>query len=75
MARARLAFLFTWGLLMAFAQIPVLLIGSAIGYESYSMIIIEILAAILTVMATTVMLVGEEYGKEDIRKKLEQGKW
>jgi len=75
MARARLAFLFTWGLLMAFAQIPVLLIGSAISYESYSMIIIEILAAILTVIITTVMLVREEYGKEDIRKEFKQDKW
>ena len=55
---------------MLFSQVPVLIIGSAIRYEPYSMFIIEALAAILTVMATTIMLVKEEYyGKETINKK------
>jgi len=70
MARARLAFIFTWGVLMLFAQPFILIIGSAIQYEAYSMGIIETLAAILTVMATTIMLVKEDYdGKEIIHKK------
>jgi len=73
MAGARLAFLLTWGLLMAFAQVPILIIGSAIKYEPYSMSIIEALSAILTVMATTILLVKEDYdGQEIINKKRKQ---
>jgi len=59
--RTNLAFIFTWGLLMAFAQVPLLILYSAIGFEPYTIGISEILAAILTVMATTVMLVREDY--------------
>jgi hypothetical protein len=73
MARARLAFLFGWGLFMLFAQIPVLLIGSAVGYESYTMGILEAIAAIVTVMFTTIVLVGEGIdGEEIIHKKRKQ---
>ena len=76
MARARLAFIFTWGVLMVFAQPVILIIGSAIGYEPYSMGIIETLAAILTVMATTIMLVKEDFnGKENNNKEFRQDKW
>ena len=73
MARARLAFLFGWGMFMLFAQIPILLIGSAIGYEPYSIGVMELLAAILTVMFTTIVLVGEGIdGEEIIHKKRKQ---
>ena len=73
MARARLAFLFGWGLFMLIAQIPILLIASAIHYESYSVGIMEILAAIITVMFTTIILVGEGIdGEEIINKKRKQ---
>lgn len=70
MARARLAFILTWLVLMVFCQVPLLLIYSAIGYDFYTVTISQTLAAILTVMATTIMLVKEDYdGKEIIRKK------
>jgi hypothetical protein len=60
MARQRLAFLFGWGLFMLFAQIPILLIGSAFNYEPHVIGISEVIAAILTVMFTTIMLVRED---------------
>jgi len=73
MAKARLAFLFGWGLFMLIAQVPIILIGSAIGYEPYSIGVMELLAAILTVMFTTIVLVGEGIdGKEIIHKKRRQ---
>jgi len=73
MARARLAFLFGWGLFMLIAQIPILLIGSAVNYEPYTMGVMEILAAIVTVMFTTIILVGEGIdGEEIIHKKRRQ---
>ena len=73
MAKARLAFLFGWGLFMLIAQVPIILIGSAIGYEPYSIGVMELLAAILTVMFTTIVLVGEGIdGKEIIHKKRKQ---
>lgn len=70
-SRIRLAFLMTWGILMLFAQVPVLLIGSAINYETYSMTIIEILTAILTSMAAALAVAKEEIvdGKEIFRKE------
>jgi len=73
MARARLAFLFGWGVFMLIAQIPIILIGSAVGYEPYTVGILEALAAIVTVMFTTIVLVGEGIdGKEIIHKKRKQ---
>ena len=70
MARARLAFILTWVILMIFAQVPLLILYSAVGFESYTVAISETLAAIVTVMATTIMLVKEDYdGKEIFRKE------
>lgn len=58
--RLRMAFLFTWGLLMLSAQVPLLVIFSAINYETYSIAIGEILAAILTSMMAALMVVKED---------------
>lgn len=70
MARARLAFIFTWLLFMLFAQVPLLILYSAVGFEPYTIAFSEALTAILTVMVTTILLVKEDYdGKEIIRKK------
>jgi hypothetical protein len=60
MARARLAFIFGWGLFMLFAQIPILLIGSAFNYEPHIIGISETIAAIATVIITTIMLIKED---------------
>jgi len=55
---------------MIFAQVPLLILYSAVGFESYTVAISETLAAIVTVMATTIMLVKEDYdGKEIFRKE------
>ena len=60
MARTRLAFIFSWGLFMLFAQIPVLLIGSAFNYEPTLMLILEVFTAIITAMITALMIVKED---------------
>lgn len=70
-SRTRLAFVLTWIILTLIAQIPVLILGSAIAFEPYSMTIIEILTIILTSMAAAIVVVKEEVvdGKEIFRKE------
>ena len=70
-SRIKLAFMLTWVVLTLIAQIPVLILGSALAFEPYSMTIIEILTIILTSMAAAIVVVKEEVvdGKEIIRKK------
>jgi len=76
MARAKLAFIFGWGLFMLFAQVPILLIASAFSYEPHIIGISEVVAAIVTVAFTTILLVGEDYdGKENNNKEFRQDKW
>ena len=61
MARIRLAFIIGWLVLFLSAQLPLLLIFTAVNFERYTVIFAEILAAIFTAMMTGLMMVKEHY--------------
>jgi hypothetical protein len=60
MARLRLAFLFTWGIIYGLSQILLLIVFSAFNYEPTLMLILEVFTAITTAMITALMLVKED---------------
>jgi len=59
-ARTRLAFLILWGLLFLSAQLPLMLVYTAVNFEQYTVIISEILAAIFTSMIAALAVAKEE---------------
>ena len=71
MARLRLAFLFTWGMIYGFSQILLLIVFSAFYYESTIVIGLEIFTAIVTAMISALLVAKEEIvdGKEIFRKE------
>jgi hypothetical protein len=58
--RTRLAFLILWGLLFLSAQIPLMIIYTAVNFEQYTVAVSEILAAIFTSMMAALMVAKEE---------------
>jgi len=60
MARQRLTFIITWGLLWLSAQLPLLILFSAIGFDSLIVAISEVSAAIFTAMMTGMLMVKED---------------
>lgn len=60
MARLRLAFLFTWGIIYGLSQILLLIVFSAFNYEPTLMLILEVFTAITTAMITALMLAKED---------------
>jgi hypothetical protein len=60
MARQRLTFIITWGLLWLSAQLPLLILFSAIGFDSLIVAIGETSAAIFTAMMTGMLMVKED---------------
>ena len=71
MARLRLAFLFTWGVIFGLSQIPLLIVLSAFYYESTLALGLEVFTAITTAIITALLLAKEEIvdGKEIFRKE------
>jgi len=70
MARLRLAFLFTWGVIFGASQILLLIVFSAFNYESNLMLGLEFFTAIFTSIITALLLVKEDIdGKEIFRKE------
>jgi len=59
-AKTRLAFLILWGLLFISAQIPLMIIYTAVNFEQYTVAVSEILAAIFTAMIAAMMVVKED---------------
>lgn len=59
-ARTRLAFLILWGLLFISAQIPLMIMYTAVNFEQYTVAISEILAAIFTSMMAALMVAKED---------------
>lgn len=57
----RLAFIMVTGLLFAFAQLPLLIIFSAINWDPTSVFVGELLAAIVCIMITGLSLAKENY--------------
>jgi hypothetical protein len=60
MARLRLAFLFTWGIIYGLSQVILLIVFSAFNYEPTLMLILEVFTAITTAMITALMIVKED---------------
>jgi hypothetical protein len=60
MARLRLAFLFTWGIIYGLSQVILLIVFSAFNYEPILMLILEVFTAITTAMITALMIVKED---------------
>ncbi len=60
MARQRLTFIITWVLLMIAAQLPLLILFSAIGFDPTIVAISETIAGIVTAMTTGILMVKEE---------------
>jgi len=60
MARQRLTFIITWGLLWLSSQIPLLILFSAIGYDRTIVAISETIAGVFTAMMTAMMMVRED---------------
>jgi hypothetical protein len=70
MARQRLTFIITWGMLFLSSQILLLILFSAIGYDPTAVAISETVAGIFTAMMTAMMMVREDIdGKEIFRKE------
>ena len=70
MARLRLAFLFTWGMVFGLSQVLLLIVFSAFNYEPSLILTLEVFTAIATSMITALMLVKEDInGKEIFRKE------
>jgi hypothetical protein len=70
MARQRLTFIITWGMLFLSSQILLLILFSAIGYDPTIVGISEIVAGVFTAMMTAIMMVREDIdGKEIFRKE------
>jgi hypothetical protein len=60
MARARLTFIITWGILWISSQVPLLILFSAVGFNSMVVAIAEVGSAIFTAMMAAMMLVRED---------------
>jgi hypothetical protein len=60
MARQRLAFIITWGLLWLSSQIPLLILFTAIGFDPTVIAISETVAGVFTAMMTAMMMVRED---------------
>jgi len=60
MARQRLTFIITWILLSIAAQLPLLILFSAIGFDPTIVAISETIAGIVTAMITGILMVKEE---------------
>jgi hypothetical protein len=60
MARTRLTFIITWGLLWLSSQIPLILIFSAVNYNNMAVTVGEVGSAIFTAAITAMMLVKED---------------
>jgi hypothetical protein len=70
MAKLRLAFLFTWGLVFGLSQVLLIIIFSAFNYEPTLILTLEVFTAITTAMITALMLVKEDInGKEIFRQE------
>jgi len=60
MARQRLTFIITWGLLWIASQLPLIIVFSAIGFDSKVVAIGETVAAIVTATITSMLMIKEE---------------
>jgi hypothetical protein len=60
MARQRLAFIITWGLLWLSSQLPLLILFSAIGFDPTVVAISETIAGVFTAMMTGMLMVRED---------------
>jgi hypothetical protein len=60
MARQRLTFIITWGLLWIASQLPLIILFSAIGFDSKVVAISETIAAIVTATITSMLMIKEE---------------
>ena len=60
MARQRLTFIITWALLWIASQLPLLILFSAIGFDPKVVAISETIAAIITAIITSMLMIKEE---------------
>lgn len=60
MARQRLTFILTWGLLWLSAQLPLFILFSAVGFDTMVVGISQTLAGIFTAMMTGMLMVKED---------------
>ena len=60
MARQRLTFIITWGLLWLSSQLPLLILFTAIGFDPTVVAISETVAGVFTAMMTAMMMVRED---------------
>jgi len=60
MARQRLTFIITWGLLWIASQLPLIILFSAIGFDPTVVAISETIAGIVSAMITGTLMVKEE---------------
>jgi len=59
--KTRIGFLILWGILMLSAQIPLLILYTAIGFNNLVVAITQVGAAIICAMISAIMIVQEDY--------------
>jgi hypothetical protein len=60
MVRQRLTFILTWGLLWLSAQLPLLIVFSAIGFGPMVVAIGQTIAGVFTAMMTGMLMIKED---------------
>jgi hypothetical protein len=59
--KTRIGFLILWGVLMLSAQLPLLILYTAIGFNNLVVGITQVGAAIVCAMISAIMIVQEDY--------------
>jgi hypothetical protein len=59
--KTRIGFLILWGILMLSAQIPLLILYTAVGFNNLVVGITQVGAAIICAMTSAIMIVQEDY--------------
>ena len=59
--KTRIGFLILWGVLMLSAQLPLLILYSAVGFNNIVVAVTQVGAAIICAMISAIMIVQEDY--------------
>lgn len=59
--KTRIGFLILWGVLMLSAQVPLLILYSAVGFNNIVVAVTQVGAAIICAMTSAIMMVQEDY--------------
>jgi hypothetical protein len=59
--KSKIGFLIIWGLLMLIAQLPLVILYTAIGFNNLVVAGTEVAAAVVCAMITAILIVQEDY--------------